>query len=86
MKIPTIHLNGSGKARLTSQLEEAHNALTNALEKLQDAAPHGRDYYPQGDDAYTEAAREHVSRLSRLLAVRDELVAMWEAIEEVQRA
>lgn len=50
---PIIHLNGSGAKNLTAQYREASDALHDALAKL--PRPHGRDYYPLGDDAYKKA-------------------------------
>lgn len=80
LAVPTIHLNGSGKKNLTEQLENAVIALNNALDALQQAAPHGRDYYPQGDDAYNLAARQHRSRIESLHLVQNELKDIWERI------
>lgn len=80
MRIPTVHLNGTSRAALVEQLENAVNALRTATDAVAACNPHGRDYYTQGENALAEAAREHASRLARLLTVRDELSAIWEAI------
>ena len=70
---PTIHLNGSSPDRLLDGYTNAVTALTDALEALVHGAPNGRDYYPQGDDAFRQAAREHASRVERLTSVLTEL-------------
>lgn len=82
MKIPTIHLNGTSKDALLDALAEALVALFNAERALEATAPNGRDYYPQGPDALTIAAREHRTRVDALVKVRHELVALMEAIDE----
>lgn len=56
MILPSIHLNGTAGADLLAGYREAHEALTRAITAVSAAAPHGRDYYPQGDDAIRVAA------------------------------
>lgn len=80
MRVPTVHLNGTNRAVLVAQLENAVNALRAATDAVAACNPNGRDYYTQGESALVEAQREHASRLARLLTVRDELSAIWEAI------
>ena len=86
MIIPTIHLNGTPKKMLLEQWEEAYNALLNAQRRLAEAAPHGRDYYPQdfhgalvGEALYI-AQDEHRARMLKIESVMDDLVALCEAI------
>jgi len=85
MIVPTIHLNGTGKEDLIKQVREAHSAVCEAIDKLYGMAPHGRDYYPQGDFAYAEARTEHLARLEPLQSVRDELMDLWQGISEAGR-
>lgn len=80
MRKPTIHTNGTGAAGLFEQLANTTSQLRQTLRVLEASAPHGRDYYPQGDDAITEAIAEHVSRLDR---VRSVLVECEELIQHV---
>src|ERR1035437_3626914 len=80
--LPTIHLNGTSATSLAREAEAACGALTNALEALAAMAPHGRDYYPQGPDAYTQAAEEHRSRLDRLETVSAEVHTIYEHAQE----
>jgi len=86
MMIPTVHLNGSGATILLTQLRETYVAVKTAMDTLQSAAPHGRDYYVQGPDAYAAAAREHADRYARLNSVMMELVAIAEAVQEQKRS
>lgn len=73
MMIPTVHLNGTSREALISQLESAVMSLDAAIMALGEAAPHGRDYYPQGPDAYSKARGEHDARLQKLDEVKREL-------------
>ena len=63
---PLVHLNGTSAEELTRQYEAAYRALDEARDKVAAAAPNGRDYYPLGPDAYTQAAREHEDRMKKL--------------------
>lgn len=79
---PTLHLNGSGYDRLFELNAEANGALRAALDKLAQAAPHGRDFYVQGDDAYAKARDQHEDRLARVRSVMDELEAIMEDLAD----
>jgi len=80
MRVPTIHLNGTSKERLLEALEEAYQAITAAQLKLSEAAPNGRDYYPQGPDVILEAVHEHNARVQKLEDVKKEIEHICEAI------
>lgn len=73
MRRPTVHLNGTSRQALQDGYRGARHALRKAEEALAEAAPNARDYYPQGPEAYPEAAREHADRLAALRRVREEL-------------
>jgi hypothetical protein len=77
MKLPTIHLNGTSGAELMAQAEAAHLAVLEAIEAVAKACPNARDYYPQGDNAYKQAAHEHGERLFALQAVQRDLEELW---------
>jgi hypothetical protein len=49
---------------------------------LDETQPNARDYYPQGDDAFQQAVREHNARVRRLREVSDELYTIVEAVQE----
>lgn len=80
VSIPTIHLNGTSRESLVSDLLDALQALEEAERALQHTCPNGRDYYPQGPGAITEAMRQHTARMGKLYEVRQELSAIAEAI------
>ncbi len=76
VRLPTIHLNGTSKQALLDQLADAYSALDEALAKMGQACPNGRDYYPQGPDAIGEALRQHERRLRVVRIIRDEYFAL----------
>lgn len=49
---------------------------------LANAAPNGRDYYPQGPGALKQAQEEHQNRMARLRSVYAELQQLAEAIAD----
>lgn len=73
MRLPTVHLNGSHPDSLRLANRTASNAVRAAINALCEAAPHGRDYYPQGDGTFTEAQAEHQARVAALTAVYEDL-------------
>lgn len=73
---PTVHLNGSSKDDLVRQQRTARRALQTALDTLQQASPHGRDYYVQGPDALRKAMAAHEARIAKVQAVIKELSAI----------
>jgi hypothetical protein len=82
MIVPTVHLNGSGRKSLLDGLERAGSALHEAIKALDDIAPNGRDYYPQGEGAFKQASAEHQVRVARLAGVLHELSQIAEAIAD----
>jgi hypothetical protein len=80
LSIPTIHLNGTSRESLASDLRNALHALEAAARALQHTCPNERDYYPQGQGAITAAMRQHTGRMGKLYDVRQELSAIAEAI------
>ncbi len=73
MRTPTININGTSSKELLDGFRKAHRAVSDAMNALNEAAPNGRDYYPQGPDALREAQQEHRARLEKLQSVKTEL-------------
>lgn len=73
MTHPTIHLNGTSRNELLVAWESAYDALEVAYKALKETAPNGRDYYLQGDGAYSDAIDEHRARLGLIEQVQNEL-------------
>lgn len=86
MRLPTIHLNGTSAEQLLEQAREANLALHHAIMALENMNINARDYYPQGPEAYVEAAREHAHRLDVLSKVRLEVSEYVKHILDLQDA
>lgn len=70
---PKVNINGTKGEVLLRQIQDAGSGLRKAMDALGDAAPHGRDYLPQGQGEYSLAAKQHQDRMARLKGVYDEL-------------
>ena len=73
--VPTVHLNGTAAEDLHYQLDAAVNRLRAAQKAMVEAAPNGRDYYPQGQQMARIAMGAHERRcldLNRMLAELEE--------------
>ena len=64
--IPTIHLNGTGFTTLRDEYAAAYDAIDKAIDALAAATMNGRDYYPQGADAFYKARDERQAALNKL--------------------
>jgi hypothetical protein len=82
LKIPTVHLNGTSRKELVKLQLDAITKLCEAIEAMGLAAPHGRDFYPQGPEAMRYAVAEHAQRVARVQAVADELYEIAEAVQQ----
>lgn len=80
LMIPTVHMNGTSRDELVKQLSDAYTAIDAAMDVLRKATPHGRDYYPQGDDAWRKANKAHCDRLVKLHEVAQEILTIAEGI------
>ena len=68
--IPTLHLNGTSKTDLRDGYAAAYDAINNAIDALAKAELNGRDFYPQGPDAYYQARKERDEAFDKLYAAR----------------
>ena len=80
--IPTVHLNGTGKDTLVNEYVNAMSAMDKAIETFRKITVHGRDYYPQGNNAINEALHQRSKQLEELMTVRNELETIAIAISE----
>ena len=64
--LPTIHMNGTSGKSMYAEYRNAMDAVQDAMESLNDATLNGRDYYPQGPEAF-EKAREHRNAMNQKL-------------------
>ncbi len=84
LTIPTVHLNGTSFAGLYDPVVRAGEEISGAIGTLAECAPHGRDYYLQGEGAYAKARDEHLSRIARLQSVLDELKVLARQVQKQQ--
>lgn len=57
--MPFIHMNGSGKDRLSEEYSKLFEAVNEAqIKLLYNTTFHQRDYYPLGDEAWDKALSE----------------------------
>jgi hypothetical protein len=82
VRVPTVHINGTSGDDLVAQVRGAGEALWSALAAMQEASPNGRDYYPQGDGALTEAGAEYADRVNRVYSVWQEYQEILEALSD----
>jgi hypothetical protein len=80
LAVPSVHLNGTARADLETQLSDAIEAVHAAGIALAKAAPHGRDYYTQKGDAIGAAMDQHAVRLEKLRSVATELETILSAV------
>ena len=83
--IPTIHLNGTGFTDLRDGYAAAYDAIEKAMEALAKAELNGRDFYPQGPDAYYQARKERDEAFDKLRAAQQYVGEMLMGICDQQR-
>jgi hypothetical protein len=64
--LPSVHLNGTGRATLAADYGNAYRALVAARDAFASIEFHARDYYPQGPAAYSMARTERDIELHRM--------------------
>jgi hypothetical protein len=82
MILPTIHLNGTGKNALERDYRNARVKLREAIRAFESIDFNGRDYYPQGEEAFTLARRERDFLAQKLKDVNEYLEAHTEHISD----
>jgi len=83
--VPTIHLNGTGFTDLRDGYAAAYDAIDKAIDALAKAELNGRDFYPQGPDAYSQAREERSEAFRRLHSVHQYAGEMLAGICDQQR-
>jgi hypothetical protein len=69
--LPVVHINGTGAETLRAEYKALSKALQAAEDRLLAATCNGRDFYPQGPDAYYVARQERDGMLAKLREVID---------------
>lgn len=79
--LPVVHLNGSGRASLQKQYENAYCTVSAALLAVAAIETHDRDYYPLGPDAGPAARAERAARCAKLVTIAEELLEIYNSLE-----
>lgn len=79
---PTIHLNGDRAETLVDQYLDVRTKLGEALDALYQSGPNGRNFYVQGDEAFTTARKEHDARTEAVRGVIADIDALLEHCAE----
>ena len=79
--VPFVHLNGTSRESLLSQLEDAYTAVNSAMDALRQSAPNGRDAYPQ-PGLMERLEAQHRTRQEYLQAVLDSIEAEMSGLQE----
>ena len=75
LTLPSVHLNGTSRAVLTEGYQAAYAKVQEAIRAFQAIEMNGRDYYPQGNDAYYKARTQRDVQIAHLCSVCDYLEA-----------
>ena len=87
--LPLIHHNGSGADSLLKNAKNTHDALKNAVMKMLDSQPNGRDYYPlpdlpDGRQAFSTAYDHYTAMLKNLAETLRHYEIMMEYVQQHQ--
>lgn len=77
---PIVHLNGTSAERLIEQLSDVYDAAEQLYAALKQAAPNGRDYYPE-PGRLERAIAQHRQRMAAVQAIQASVEAEIAAIE-----
>jgi hypothetical protein len=80
--LPTIHLNGTGAKMLNSEYHAAYKALANFRDLFATTTCNARDFYPQGDSAWTDARFERAEIFAKISDIEDYLTTWLEHIND----
>jgi hypothetical protein len=73
--LPTLHLNGTGAATLADEYTNALCAASALRQAISEATCNARDFYPQGDNAWSDARYERAEVMAKISDIEDYLQA-----------
>lgn len=80
---PTVHTNGTSAQCLFDGYVAAYRAANDLLDVCGEKIEfNGRDYYPQGPEAFTAAQNEYRKHLKAIADVRDYFLAVAEHVQQ----
>jgi hypothetical protein len=71
---PTVHLNGTSAKDLWEGYEAAYDAVRAAQDALRQIEFNARDYYVQGDEAYSKARDHRTEQFIKLVDIEEYLL------------
>jgi hypothetical protein len=80
--IPTVHINGTSRDALLSQLRQAIITATALKEFLQEGMPHPRDFCVQGKGIDVRARMQQKVRILKVETIIDDLTAIYHGVVE----
>ena len=67
---PMVHLNGTGETTLRREYYDFYKALCKAESAMHKVTFHARDYYPLGENAFSDALEERREMMVSLVRLR----------------
>jgi hypothetical protein len=83
--VPAVHINGTSADALIRGYVAAGDAIFAALQELEAAAPHERDYYLYPEGSFQRACEEHATRVKWLVCVRRQFMDLAIAVQAQDR-
>jgi hypothetical protein len=82
---PTVHLNGTGYKDLWEGYEAAYDAVRAAQDALRKIEFNARDYYVQGNEAYSKARDHRTEQFIKLVDIEEYLLQHLLSLQEQER-
>jgi len=82
---PTVHLNGTSAKDLWAGYEAAYDAVRAAQDALRKIEFNARDYYVQGNDAYSKARDQRTEQFIKLVDIEEYLLQHLLSLREQEK-
>jgi len=82
---PTVHLNGTSAKDLWEGYEAAYDAVRAAQDALRKIEFNARDYYVQGNDAYSKARDHRTEQFIKLVDIEEYLLQHLLSLREQEK-
>lgn len=82
---PTVHSNGTGYQDLWNGYEAAYDAVRAAQDALRKVEFNARDYYVQGNEAYSKARDHRIEQQQALAQVEEYLLQHLISLQDQEK-
>lgn len=82
---PTVHSNGTGYKDLWAGYEAAYDAVRVAQEALRKIEFNARDYYVQGNEAYSKARDHRTEQFIKLVDIEEYLLQHLISLQDQEK-